>query len=143
MDNNKILKILIKLSKKANKKKEVPISALIVYDGKIISKAYNKRNKSNKTIDHAEIIAIIKANKKLHSWRLNKCSLYVTVKPCIMCEKVIKESRISNVYYYLDSLEYKTQYNKTNFKKIDSKYFENSNINEYKKILKTFWKKQR
>ena len=95
----KIIEELNKLIKKALKRDESPVAALIVYNGKIISKGYNRRNKSNMTTDHAEIIAINKANKRIHSWRLNKCTLYVTLEPCEMFMGAIKESRISRVVY--------------------------------------------
>ena len=110
---------LIKLSEKSLKKSEVPIAALIIDEnGKIISKTHNTRNIKQQTINHAEILAIIKANKKLKSWRLNKCTLYVTVEPCDMCKSVIKESRIQNVFYLLPRLPEKNQYNKTIFNKL-------------------------
>ena len=109
----KYINELINLSKKSLKKSEVPIAALIIDEnGKIISKAYNTRNIKQQTINHAEILAITKANKKLKSWRLNKCTLYVTIEPCDMCKSVIKESRIQNVYYLLPRLPEKNQYNK-------------------------------
>ena len=115
----KYINELINLSKKSLKKSEVPIAALIIDEnGKIISKAYNTRNIKQQTINHAEILAITKANKKLKSWRLNKCTLYVTIEPCDMCKSVIKESRIQNVYYLLPRLPEKNQYNKTIFNKL-------------------------
>lgn len=115
----KYINELINLSKKSLKKSEVPIAALIIDEnGKIISKAYNTRNIKQQTINHAEILAITKANKKLKSWRLNNCTLYVTIEPCNMCKSVIKESRIQNVYYLLPRLPEKNQYNKTIFNKI-------------------------
>lgn len=115
----KYINELINLSKKSLKKSEVPIAALIIDEnGKIISKAYNTRNIKQQTINHAEILAITKANKKLKSWRLNNCTLYVTIEPCDMCKSVIKESRIQNVYYLLPRLPEKNQYNKTIFNKL-------------------------
>ena len=115
----KYINELINLSKKSLKKSEVPIAALIIDEnGKIISKAYNTRNIKQQTINHAEILAITKANKKLKSWRLNKCTLYITIEPCDMCKSVIKESRIQNVYYLLPRLPEKNQYNKTIFNKL-------------------------
>ena len=130
----KYINELINLSKKSLKKSEVPIAALIIDEnGKIISKAYNTRNIKQQTINHAEILAITKANKKLKSWRLNNCTLYVTIEPCDMCKSVIKESRIQNVYYLLPRLPEKNQYNKTIFNKLkdmsekEGKYQENIN----------------
>ena len=135
--NDKYLKQLIKLAKKASKKKEVPISAIIVKDGKIISKAFNKRMKNNNVLDHAEIMAIRKAEKKLKDWRLFDCDLYVTLKPCSMCETIIKQARIKNVYYLLEKLNSKKEYNKTNFIKISE------NEQMYHNILQDFFKKKR
>ena len=135
--NDKYLKQLIKLAKKASKKKEVPISAIIVKDGKIISKAFNKRIKNNNVLDHAEIMAIRKAEKKLKDWRLFDCDLYVTLKPCSMCEIIIKQARIKNVYYLLEKLNSKKEYNKTNFIKISE------NKQMYYSILQDFFKKKR
>lgn len=141
MEEN-ILKKLLLLSDKAYKKNEVPISAIVISDGRIISKAYNKRNKTNKTIAHAEILAINKANKKLKTWRLNNCSLYTTVKPCDMCMNVIKESRIDKVYYLLDRLEEKKQYDKTKFIHLSNPEIEIYN-KKYLEKVKKFWKKKR
>lgn len=135
--NDKYLKQLIKLAKKASKKKEVPISAIIVKDGKIISKAFNKRIKNNNVLDHAEIMAIRKAEKKLKDWRLFDCDLYVTLKPCSMCEIIIKQARIKNVYYLLEKLNSKKEYNKTNFIKISK------NEQTYYSLLQDFFKKKR
>lgn len=138
----KILKQLYKLSLKASKKSEIPVSAVLTYKNKIIAKAYNKRNKSNSTISHAEILVIRIANRKLKSWRLNNCTIYVTVKPCEMCESVIKEARIKDVYYLLDRIPEKKQYNKTTFTKIESSI--STKISEkYLENLDNFWKIRR
>lgn len=134
----KYINELINLSKKSLKKSEVPIAALIIDEnGKIISKAYNTRNIKQQTINHAEILAITKANKKLKSWRLNKCTLYVTIEPCDMCKSVIKESRIQNVYYLLPRLPEKNQYNKTIFNKLKDM---SEKEDKYQEIINKFWK---
>lgn len=139
----KYINELINLSKKSFKKSEVPIAALIIDEnGKIISKAYNTRNIKQQTINHAEILAITKANKKLKSWRLNNCTLYVTIEPCEMCKNVIKESRIDKVFYLVPRLKSKKIYNKTNFFQIEEKSNENS-IDKYKKIIEKFWENKR
>ena len=78
---------------------EVPIGAVIVYDDKVIARAHNKRDGKNLTYAHAEMLAIEKANKKLGSWRMPECDLYVTLEPCIMCMGAIIQSRIKNIYY--------------------------------------------
>lgn len=137
----KYINELINLSKKSLKKSEVPIAALIIDENdKIISKAYNTRNIKQQTINHAEILAITKANKKLKSWRLNKCTLYVTIEPCDMCKSVIKESRIQNVYYLLPRLPEKNQYNKTIFNKLKDM---SEKEDKYQEIINKFWKNKR
>lgn len=89
----------LNMAKRAYKKNEVPIGAVIVKDGKIISKAYNQREKKQNAIKHAEIIAIDKACKKLKSWRLDGCTLFVTLEPCPMCSGAICNARIDKVVY--------------------------------------------
>lgn len=105
---------IIKESIKALKHNDVPVAAMIVKDGKIISKAHNTRIKNNLTINHAEISAISKANRKLKDFRLFDCDLYVTLEPCEMCMNVIREARINNVYYLVPRNENKKIYSKTN-----------------------------
>ncbi len=89
----------IKLAKKALSKNEVPIGAVIVCGDKIISAGFNKREKSKNAIHHAEIIAIEKACKKLKDWRLENCTMYVTLEPCPMCAGAIANARIKKVFY--------------------------------------------
>lgn len=91
----------IKMANKAKKKKEVPVGALIIKDNKIISKAYNLKNRTNIATKHAEIIAIEKANRKIKTWRLSDCVMIVTLEPCMMCAGAILESRIKKVYCLL------------------------------------------
>ena len=93
----KFMEIAIKEAMKALKCGEIPVGAVIVYNGKVIAKAYNKKEKNNNSLMHAEIIAINKACKKLKDWRLNECSMYITMEPCYMCMGAIVESRISFV----------------------------------------------
>ena len=97
-DNIKFMKEALKEAKKAELINEVPVGAVIVKDGKVISRAYNKKETTNSAINHAEIIAIQKANKKLNSWRLLDCEMYVTLEPCSMCAGAILQSRIKKVY---------------------------------------------
>jgi tRNA(adenine34) deaminase len=99
VSKKKFMKLALKQAKKAYKRDEVPVGAVIVKDGKVISKAYNLREKTNLATGHAEILAIQKANKKLKSWRLDSCTLYVTIEPCPMCAGAIVQSRIKNVIY--------------------------------------------
>lgn len=96
---NKFMLEAIKEAKKAELLDEVPIGCVIVKDNKIISRGHNVRESKNNPVGHAEIIAITKASKKLKSWRLNDCELYVTIEPCIMCSGAIIQSRIKAVYY--------------------------------------------
>lgn len=86
-------------AKKAAKMDEVPIGAVIVKDDKIIARGFNHRESKNDVTSHAEIEAIRKANKKLNSWRLVDCDIYITTEPCLMCMGAIYQSHIRNVYY--------------------------------------------
>ena len=95
----------LKEAKKAMKKNEVPIGAVIVCNDKVIAKAHNMREKHNLATSHAEILAIQKANKKLKSWRLDSCTLYVTIEPCPMCAGAIIQSRLKNVVYGANDLK--------------------------------------
>lgn len=81
------------------RKEEIPIGAVIVKNGKIISTGFNMREKNQIATHHAEILAIEKACKKLHSWRLDECDIYVTLEPCPMCAGAILNARIKNLYY--------------------------------------------
>ena len=85
-------------AKKAYKKMEVPVGAIIVKDNKIISRGYNQKESKNNSLKHAEVIAIEKACKKLNSWRLLDCEMYVTLEPCSMCAGALIQSRIKKVY---------------------------------------------
>ncbi len=84
-------------AKKALLYNEVPIGCVIVHDGIIIARGYNKRITDKSTLSHAELNAIKKANKKLGDWRLEDCTMYVTLEPCQMCAGAIVQSRISKV----------------------------------------------
>ena len=92
------MKQALKEAKKAYKKLEVPVGAVIVKDGKIIARAHNQKETKTDTTKHAEILAIQKASKKLESWRLIDCEMYVTLEPCSMCAGAIINSRIKKVY---------------------------------------------
>ena len=137
--NENYFAILLNLADKAAKKNEVPVSALLVYNNKIIAKAYNKRHQKNDVLNHAEIMVIKKASHKLKDWRLNNCDLYVTLKPCPMCEIIIKQSRIKNVYYLSDKLDFKKEYNKTNISKANIRMYEE----KYNNLLNSFFKAKR
>jgi len=80
-------------------KTDIPIGAVIIKNGTVIASSTNKREENNQTVAHAEILAINEANKKLNSWRLDDCDLYVTLEPCPMCAWAIINARIKNVYF--------------------------------------------
>ena len=96
-DEEKFMKEAIRQAKKAYALREVPIGCVIVYEGKIIARGYNRRNTDKNTTSHAEINAIRKASKKLGDWRLEGCTLYVTLEPCQMCAGAIVQARIDKV----------------------------------------------
>ena len=93
----KYMKEALKQAKKAYALGEVPIGCVIVYEDKIVARGYNRRNTDKNTLAHAEITAINRASKKLGDWRLEGCTLYVTLEPCQMCSGAIIQSRITNV----------------------------------------------
>lgn len=78
---------------------EVPIGAVVVKNGEIISRAHNTRNRSRNAVEHAELVAIEQACKSLNDWRLTGCDLYVTLEPCVMCLGACYNARIANVYF--------------------------------------------
>ena len=91
------MKEAIRQAKKAAALKEVPIGCVIVHDGQVIGRGYNRRNTDKSTLAHAEITAIKRASKKLGDWRLEDCTLYVTLEPCQMCAGAIVQARIPEV----------------------------------------------
>ena len=95
----KFMKEAIKEAKKAELIDEVPIGCVVVKDGKIISRGHNIRETKQNPIGHAEIVAITKASRKLNSWRLDGCDIYITLEPCIMCSGAIIQSRIRHIYF--------------------------------------------
>ncbi len=99
MDYNFFMKEALKEAFKAYNINEVPIGCVIVHNDKIISKGYNKRNSEKNALKHAEIIAIDKACKIIGDWRLEGCTLFVTVEPCPMCAGAILQSRIDTVVF--------------------------------------------
>ena len=105
-EKNKFMKQALKEAKKAYEKLEVPVGAVIVKDGKIIARAHNLKETKTDTTKHAEILAIQKASKKLESWRLLDCEMYITLEPCSMCAGAIINSRIKKVY--IGALDEKT-----------------------------------
>lgn len=135
MNQDQIISELYKLSLKAYQNDEVPIACVIVKNKKIVSKAYNLREKYKNPLYHAEVLAINKLCKKINNWRLDEYEMYVTLKPCKMCMEIIKESRIKKVYYILDSIN--EQNKKVRLKKI------NLNSEKFKSIITSFFKEKR
>lgn len=133
-------KIALREAFKASKKNEVPVGAVIVKNGKVIAKAHNNRQKKGNVLGHAEVLCILKAEKKINDWRLNGCDLYVTLEPCKMCSDIIIESRIDHVFYiekqnFQQNKQEKINFIQTNVSK--SVYF------NYKELLENFFKKLR
>ena len=137
----KFMNEALKEARKAYGKLEIPVGAVIVKNGKIISRAHNLKETKQTATAHAEILAIQKANKKLKNWRLIDCDMYVTLEPCSMCMGAIVSSRIKNIY--IGTLDQKKE------EKIDiQKYKEEYDVNikygicgaECESILKEFFK---
>ena len=98
LKKEKFMKEAIKQAKKAYDKEEIPLGAVIVKDGKIIARGYNKKEEKKDTTQHAEIIAIQKASRKIGAWRLQDCEMYVTLEPCAMCTGALIQARLKRVY---------------------------------------------
>ena len=131
---DKYLKEALKEAQKAYKKLEVPVGAVIVKEDRIIARAHNLRETKNNVLAHAEIICINKACKKLGTWRLEDCKMYITLAPCQMCMGAIKQARINEVY--IGALD-----DKNNEQLEDNvKYIENKECSE---ILTQFFKELR
>ena len=96
-EDEKYMKQAIKLAQKAWKIEEVPIGCVIVHEGKVIGRGYNRRTTDKNPLAHAELIAIKKASKKIGDWRLEDCTLYVTLEPCQMCSGAIVQARVKRV----------------------------------------------
>lgn len=142
MDERKIIDILIKLAKKSAKKGDFPVSALIIKDDKIISKAINSKEYKKNAINHAELIAIDKACKKLKTWHLEECILYTTMEPCIMCYGAVLQSRIKKIVYIASNSSFGTFTGPYSIKneKIEVKIIKND---EYINLIKQFFVKKR
>jgi len=98
LETEKFMKEAIKEAREAFKKEEIPVGAVIVKNGKIIAKAHNVKESGKDATAHAEILAIKKACKKLNSWRLLDCDMYVTLEPCAMCAGALINARIRKIY---------------------------------------------
>ena len=98
LKKEKFMKEAIKQAKKAYDKEEIPVGAVIVKDGKIIARGYNKKEEKKDTTQHAEIIAIQKASRKIGAWRLQDCEMYVTLEPCAMCTGALIQAWLKRVF---------------------------------------------
>ncbi len=96
-EDEKYMRQALRLAKKASDNGDVPIGCLIVYEGKVIARGYNRRNKDKQSLAHAELIAIKKASKIMGDWRLEECKMYITLEPCQMCAGAIVQARIPEV----------------------------------------------
>ena len=139
------MQVALNEAQKAYKKNEVPIGAVVVHNGVIISKAYNLRHTKRVSTYHAEVIAIEKACKKLKKWQLDDCDLFVTLEPCLMCAGAIINARIKNVYYGAvdNNNGAYTCYNCNNLEniyKVNCEYLKNENCQQ---LLSSFFKELR
>lgn len=145
LKKEKFMKEAIKQAKKAYDKEEIPVGAVIVKDGKIIARGYNKKEEKKDTTQHAEIIAIQKASRKIGAWRLQDCEMYVTLEPCAMCTGALIQARLKRVY--IGTMDAKTGacgsvLNLLEDYKFNHKVEVETNImqKECEKILKDFFK---
>jgi tRNA(adenine34) deaminase len=145
---NDFLDLAFECAKKAYEFDEVPIGAVIVSNGKVISTGFNEKEEKSTVLAHAELIAIKKAEEKLNNWRLDDCDIYVTLDPCPMCASAIKQARIKNVYSASNNADSR---NYDIIMQIFSSDFVNPSVNlstnlrkdESKMLLNSFFKKQR
>ena len=136
----KYIQLLYKLARKAARNGDVPVSAIILKNDRIIAKGYNNRQKKSVVLGHAEVNAIIKAERKLGDFRLNDCILLTTLKPCKMCQSIIEAARIKEIYYILDQKGVES-YQKANFKQLNHK--DNVFIDKYQLLFDDFFRKLR
>ena len=126
--------------------KDVPVGAVIVKNGKIISLAHNEKEVDNDVTSHAEIVAIRKAEKALNNWRLEDCEMYVTLEPCPMCAWAILQARIKTLYFGSYDNNYGAFSSKLDLRKLSSsklKVYSGIMEEECDKILEEFFKKIR
>ena len=136
----KYIQLLYKLARKAARNGDVPVSAIILKNDRIIATGYNNRQKKSVVLGHAQINAIIKAERKLGDFRLNDCILLTTLKPCKMCQSIIEAARIKEIYYILDQKGVES-YQKANFKQLNHK--DNVFIDKYQLLFDDFFRKLR
>lgn len=138
-DNDKLLMALDE-AKKAYELDEIPVGCVIFREDEIVGCGYNRKESKSNAILHAEIIAIDEACRKLGTWRLEECCLYVTLKPCMMCMGAIMESRIKKVYYGTENNS-EQMYDLNKVSRLISLY--NLENNDCSRILSDFFKKKR
>lgn len=136
----KYIQLLYKLAQKAAKNGDVPVSAIILKNDKIIATGYNNRKKKCIVLGHAEVNAIIKAERKFGDFRLNDCVLITTLKPCKMCQSIIEAARIKEIYYILDQKGVES-YQKANFRQLEHK--DSVFIDKYQLLFDEFFQKLR
>ncbi len=141
------ISLALKEAEKAFIKGEVPIGAVIVKNDKIIAKAHNTRNKTKNAVNHAEIIAIQKACKRMKDWRLENCEIYVTLEPCPMCAGAIANARIAECYFGAYDKTSNTDFLKSIFqdKRLNHKVVYRGGIleEECSKLLTNFFQQKR
>ena len=133
----KLYELLYKLAVKSARSGDIPVSAVIIYNDKIIGKGYNNRQKNKNILGHAEVNAIKQAEKYIKDWRLNDCILITTLKPCNMCAEIINASRIKKVYYLFDQENTNYKYN------FEHMFDNNEYIEKYKQMFDEFFKNLR
>ena len=138
--NEKYIEKIYDLAKKSYDIDEIPVGAIVVRNGKIISEGINSRESMNSVIGHAEINAIEEACKVVGDWRLDDCEMYVTLLPCMMCSGAILESRIKKIYYLCNRTNVCFQTSKfINVEKIENSDYEEKYLN----LLKLFFENKR
>lgn len=141
------MKLALKEAQKAAFEDEIPVGCIIVKGDRIVARGHNLREKKNLTISHAEIETINKANKKLNSWRLNDCDIYITLEPCLMCMGAILDAHFKTVYF--GAFDYKagaiSSLNVLNNKNLDYKPLAYGGIleEECSKLIKDYFEYKR
>lgn len=137
--NKKYMLKAIEQAQKAYKMGDVPVGAIIVKNNKIIAKDYNRKEKNHNATAHAEMLVINKACKKLKTWHLEDCTLYITLEPCLMCTGAIIQSRIGKIFYAAENPNYGELNNNIKYNN-NIKIEEGICKNESKELLKSFFK---
>ena len=138
----KVLDLLLKNAVKAYKKGEIPVSAVILdQNGKLISDSFNNRQNKYNVLGHAEVNAIVKAEKKIKDWRLDGYYMIVTLEPCNMCSMIIKECRLDKVYYFLPKKSDNDSWEINIYKEQRDKY--EADTSKFKQLLTDFFNNKR